>query len=70
MDIRTDRRMNRTARRWASTAGGASRDDRTGFGNTAAYGWVITYQANIRFFDRTPSLRRFGVSTMVVARRG
>ena len=29
-----------------------------------------TYQAHIRFFDRTPGLRRFGVSTMVVARRG
>ena len=28
-----------------------------------------TYQAHIRFFDRTPVLRRFGVSTMVVARR-
>ena len=28
-----------------------------------------TYQAHIRFFDRTPGLRRFGVSTMVVARR-
>ena len=28
------------------------------------------YQAHIRFFDRTPGLRRFGVSTMVVARRG
>jgi hypothetical protein len=29
-----------------------------------------TYQAHIQFFDRTPGLRRFGVSTMVVARRG
>jgi SAM-dependent methyltransferase len=28
-----------------------------------------TYQAHIRFFDRTPGLRRFGVSTMVIARR-
>ena len=28
------------------------------------------YQANIRFFDQTPGLRRFGVSTMIVARRG
>jgi SAM-dependent methyltransferase len=28
-----------------------------------------TYQAHIRFFDRTPGLRRFGVSTLVVARR-
>lgn len=24
-----------------------------------------TYQAHIRFFDRTPGLRRFGVSTML-----
>lgn len=28
-----------------------------------------TYQAHINFFDRTPGLRRFGVSTLVVARR-
>jgi SAM-dependent methyltransferase len=28
-----------------------------------------TYQEHIRFFDRTPGLRRFGVSTMVIARR-
>lgn len=27
------------------------------------------YQAHIQFFDRTPGLRRFGVSTLVVARR-
>lgn len=27
------------------------------------------YQAHIRFFDQTPILRRFGVSTLVVARR-
>jgi SAM-dependent methyltransferase len=27
------------------------------------------YQAHIRFFDQTPGLRRFGVSTLVVARR-
>jgi SAM-dependent methyltransferase len=28
-----------------------------------------TYQAHIRFFDRMPGVRRFGVSTLVVARR-
>jgi SAM-dependent methyltransferase len=27
------------------------------------------YQDHIRFFDQTPGLRRFGVSTMVIARR-
>ena len=27
------------------------------------------YQAHIRFFDQTPGLRRFGVSTLVVGRR-
>jgi SAM-dependent methyltransferase len=28
-----------------------------------------SYQAHIHFFDKTPGLRRFGVSTLVIARR-